>query len=592
MKQERSPLLILCRLLIISVITIPQSGFTLEPTLQTKPQQGALRQQPNILLLVAEDLSPRIGAFGDQLAKTPNLDSLAAKSITYTRAFTTAGVCAPSRAALITGQHQISFGAQHMRTTTGPLGKYFAQPPLKLRAFPELLRRDGYYTYTDNKLDYQFSGIRAGSGPFSLWDKDGAKDTQWRERKSGQPFFALINFLETHESGVMRPAGPPHSKSHAQTQQMRSRGGLIAAKVTDPADIILPPYYPDLPQVREDIARHYDNIHKMDQRVGHILQQLSADKLLENTIIIWTADHGDGLPRAKRELFDSGLHVPLIVHIPPSLQKIVGGSQTGSEENLHPGDKNPRLISFVDLAPTILNFAGVVPPDYLHGRSIFSQERTHIFASRDRIDEVMDRQRAVRSQQFKYIRSWYPAIPGGHTLAYRDNLDMVRAMRHAYEEGQLNHYQRRWFEATPREQLYDTQADPYELNNLVDDDRFAAQLHAHRLKLDDFLQRSGDTGAKSEQALRAQLLENNKIPVTPPPQIHKTDMGIVLAHPLGVSMGYRYSGEESWRLYTQPIPNINEISGFSPKPVHQALEAKAIRYGWHPSKVVKFVGQP
>jgi arylsulfatase A-like enzyme len=169
---------------------------------------------PNILLLVAEDMGARLGSYGDEHAKTPNLDALARQSTRFTQVYTTAGVCAPSRAALVTGQHQISFGAQHMRSSTAPLGRYLAQPPADLRALPELLRQLGYYTYTDGKLDYQFSGIRAGSGPFTLWDKEGESAEGWRERPEGKPFFALINLMQTHESGVMRADGKSYGQSH------------------------------------------------------------------------------------------------------------------------------------------------------------------------------------------------------------------------------------------------------------------------------------------------------------------------------------------------------------------------------------------
>ena len=207
-----------------------------------------LTERPNILLLIAEDLSPRIEPYGDDLAKTPNLTKLGTKSIRYTSAFTTAGVCAPSRASLITGQHQISFGAQHMRTSTSPLGKYLALPPDQVKAFPELLRKEGYFTFTDSKLDYQFSGIRSGSGPFTIWDSESASDTGWRDRNENQPFFGMINFFETHESGVMRPSGVPHSATHLATQLARLK--LVAPEVTNPHDVKLPPYYPDNHVVR------------------------------------------------------------------------------------------------------------------------------------------------------------------------------------------------------------------------------------------------------------------------------------------------------------------------------------------------------
>ena len=336
-------------------------------------------QQPNILLLVAEDLGTRLGSYGDTVAHTPNLDKLANNGARFTQVFTTAGVCAPSRAALITGQHQISFGAQNMRTSTGPLGPYFAQPPRSLRAFPEILRSQGYFTFTDRKLDYQFSGVYANSGPFTLWDSEGdlgqfpqtAAASPWHLRAKEQPFFGLINFLETHESGVMRATGKPHSQIHAGTQKFRQALGLVAPSKTDPNAIELPPYYPDLPEVRQDIARHYDNIRTMDAKVGAILAALEKDGLAESTIIVWTTDHGDGLPRAKRELLDTGIHVPMIIYVPEQLAKGTLAAlrpqvQGYSEDNN--AALTSQLISFVDLAPTILQLAGISPPDYLHGR--------------------------------------------------------------------------------------------------------------------------------------------------------------------------------------------------------------------------------
>ena len=527
--------------------------------------------QPNILLLMAEDLSPRIGSFGDKLADTPNIDQLAATGTRFTRVFTTAGVCAPSRAALITGQHQISFGGQHMRTSTGPLGEYFAQPDPQLRAFPEIMRSNGYFTFTDAKLDYQFSGVRAGSGPFTIWDRQGADDFAWRERAPDQPFFGLINFMETHESGVMRPDGEPHSAIHKATRQWRKAGNLVAPRQTSPSDVTLPPYYPDLPAVRADLARHYDNIRMMDARVGRIMLALKAEGLLSNTVVIWTTDHGDGLPRAKRELFDSGLHVPLILYLPPPLRKLVSSNQQ------HMPEQNDRLVSFVDLAPTILAMASIPAPDYLHGRSIFEDPRIYIFASRDRIDEISDRQRAVRDSRFKYIRSWHPDVPGGHTLAYRDNLDMVRAWRAAYQSGSLNSQQRRWFEPVGAEQLYDTVADPHELNNLAAVPGHEAVLATMRAALDAFLQKVGDTSEQPERDMREAMLVNGTVPETPAPTLHLDGELVTMHSDVDASIGYRFSGEPHWRLYRHPLPT----SSFEAP----LLEAKAVRYGWRESQV-------
>nr|MDJ0869567.1 sulfatase-like hydrolase/transferase [Myxococcota bacterium] len=277
---------------------------------------------PNLLLLVAEDLGPRIGAFGDPVARTPNLDRLAAEGVRYPNTFATAGVCAPARAALITGVHQISIGAQHMRASSRPAGGYQSVPPPEVKAFPELLRAAGYHTFVTAKLDYQFSGIRTGSGPFTIWD---AEDDAalWAGREAGQPFFGMLNFLETHESGLFLPLGHwPHSGMHLLVQLYRTwLFGLSGEDdPTPPEAVAVPPWLPDTPAVRADLARHYDNVRRMDAAVGAILARLEADGLADSTVVIWMTDHGDGLPRAKRELFDSGLRVPMIVRWPERLR--------------------------------------------------------------------------------------------------------------------------------------------------------------------------------------------------------------------------------------------------------------------------------
>ncbi len=567
MAPLRTALGISCLMLICSACALEDARVAAPPVTNSKASP-----RPNVLLLVAEDLSPRLGAYGDRVAQTPNLDALAGRSVRFTNVFTTAGVCAPSRAALITGLHQISFGAQHMRASTGPLGEYYAQPPSDVRAFPELLRAAGYFTFTDSKLDYQFSGIRAGSGPFTIWDIDGAGDTAWRQRAQDQPFFGMINFLETHESGVMRPDGPAHSESHRATQRMRASAGLMAPKVTAPAVIELPPYYPDVPEVRRDIARHYDNIAAMDARVGRILEALRQDGLANDTVVIWTSDHGDGLPRAKRELYDSGIHVPLLLHHP------------GDAQNA--GTVDERLVSFVDLAPTILELAGVAPPAYLHGRSMLTAApREYVFASRDRIDEVPDRQRAVRDARYKYIKSYRADLAAGHPLDYRDNLDMVRIWRTLFEDGELTGLQARWFQPQGAERLFDTQTDPHEIDNLAGKVSHAAHLQRLRRALERFQTRVGDTSETPEASLRAQYLDNGRVPVTPAPMLCRHDLrGDGDPPRIGVtgtvSVGVRAAGTaERWRLMTDPVTLDTP----------QGLEFRAVRYGWRPSNVIKIV---
>ncbi len=293
------------------------------PTPQTPA--SALRR-PNIVWISNEDMSPRLGAYGDTMARTPVLDRLARESIRYTRAFTTAPVCAPSRAAIITGMYQTAIGAQHMRTTEDRVpelpGPYLAVPPFYVKAFPEYLRAAGYYTTNRAKTDYQF-GV-----PFTIWDGLGP-NAHWRNRADkSQPFFSVFNLEVTHESQIF-PSSP-------------ARKGKPL--VTDPAKIQVPPYYPDTPAVREELARVYDNIADMDGQVGAILKQLEDDGLADNTIVFYWSDHGDGVPRAKRSLYDSGLRVPLMIRWPKALGSTVtpGFRQRRARQLHRPRADGPR----------------------------------------------------------------------------------------------------------------------------------------------------------------------------------------------------------------------------------------------------------
>ncbi len=523
--------------------------------------------KPNILLLMAEDLSPRIGAFGDPVAQTPHIDGLAERGVRFTNVFTTAGVCAPSRAATVMGMHQISIGAQHMRSS----GKdYHAVPPAEAKAFPELLRRHGYYTLTDGKLDYQFSNAMGG-GPFTIWDTQGRK-VGIEDAPLNKPFFAQLNFTVTHESGVFPPLGSwPNSITHFVMQVVRSILGwsIPEGKAVDPEAIVLPPYYPDTATVRADIARHYQNISAMDTQVGQILEYLQRSGLADNTIIIWTSDHGDGLPRAKRELYDSGLNVPMVVYWPEQFRP----------EHLRPGSVDSRLLSFVDLAPTILSLAGISAPANMHGQDMFDRtlpNRKFVYASRDRIDEVPDRQRAIRNSTFKLIRSYRPEQIGGHALAFRDNIPMMREMRALFEEGSLNSAQRRWFEAPGELRLFNTQSDPHELNNLADNPEYQRVLNELNSELDLWLDRVGDWSDDSEQDMIARFQPNGKQQVTPVPTVRiGSGRVIIQSRERHASLGYQLN-EGDWQLYSGPIP---AKSG-------DLVTAKAVRYGWVESEPI------
>ena len=531
----------------------------------------AVSERPNILLLVAEDLSPRLGAYGDDLAITPRLDELAARSVRYTQAFTTAGVCAPSRAALITGMHQNTIGAQHMRSSTFPGGGYYSVPPAHIKAFPELLRAAGYFTFTDDKLDYQFSGVRAHSGPPTLWSAEGRK-AHWQQRHDGQPFFGLVNFFVTHESGLFTPLGAwPNSATHLFVQGIRALqfGREPQRLAPDSADVTVPPYYPDTPAARQTIARHYGNIRYMDQQVGDILDALEAEGLADNTIVIWTSDHGDGLPRAKRELYHTGIHVPMIVFIP----------ERWRPAHVEPGSRSSTLVSFIDLAPTLLALAGVEIPGHLPGSNLLDSKRephAYVYAARDRIDEVEDRQRAVFDGRYKYIRSWHPDLPGGHSLAFRDNLELVRDMQRMRNEGKLNEVQQAWFRGNGEAQLYDLHNDPHEINNLASEPGYGMIRQRLEAALEKWLLESNDTVAVSEQSMRTALLCGQKRCQANAPLLTIRDGTVeIFAQQPGASLEYRIDTRE-WQLYTGPM-RIER---------GQRISARASRYGWLPSEAV------
>lgn len=531
-------------------------------------------ERPNILLLMAEDLSPRLATYGDSVAVTPNLDALAQQGVRYSNVFTTAGVCAPSRAAHILGMHQISTGTQHMRSSSRPEGGYVSVPPPEVKAYPELLRAAGYYTFTDGKLDYQFSGPRAGTGPASIWNSEDARDAGWRGRGKGQPFFGMQNFLATHESGIFRPLGSwPASGMHFMMQLMRWRHlDGSPPEAVSPADVKVPPYLPDTATVRADIARHYNNIALMDQQVGEVLEQLQADGLADSTIVIWTTDHGDGLPRSKRELFDSGIHVPMIIRWPEKFRP----------QWVEPGSVDQRMISFVDLAPTVLQLAGVDLPDYLHGRSIVDPEhepRQYVYASRDRVDEVEDRQRAVRDARFKYIRSWKPKQPGATGVDYRDNIDSMRELRELHAAGKLNANQRQWFEGPGVERLFDLHDDPHELNDLSLNPEYKQDLQRLRRAMGDWFRRVGDWSADSEAEMVAKFQPDGEQASTPEPELRiENDQLVITPAQPGHSLLYRLNAGD-WRLYSKPIA----IAGETDAPI----EAYAVRYGWKPSDIVR-----
>jgi len=511
--------------------------------------------KPNILILMAEDMSSRVGAFGDPVAVTPGLDKLAASGVRFPNTFTSAGVCAPSRAAHITGMHQISMGGQHMRTASFNPEAYQAVPPPEVKAYPEILRRNGYYTLTNHKLDYQFSSFGAGSGPFTIWDQEGA-NPDWNQREEGQPFFALINFGATHESQLF-------DKNVKKNQKK----GL--ASVVKPGHVSVPPYYPDTPTARKDIAQQYDNIFEMDKQVSELLAKLEADGLAESTIVIWTTDHGDGLPRAKREIYDSGIKVPMIIRWPDSLRP--KGSDVGSIDD--------RLVSFLDFAPSILTWAGLEIPDYMQGRPTMAdreENRQYIYASKDRLDEFPFRERVVRDQRYKYLYNYHAGEPGAKHIAYRDQLALMAELWVYFDEGRMSDQQSFWFKPRPQEEFYDLAFDPHEVNNLADDPAYLEELVRMRSAFAAWQAEVADLSELPEAEMVMTFWPDAEQPVTSEPVIRFEDGRVFLGCGTeGASIGYRLDGGH-WKVYSEPFA----------LPAGSSISAKAVRYGWRESTEV------
>jgi N-sulfoglucosamine sulfohydrolase len=527
-------------------------------------------RRPNIVWISNEDMSPRLGAYGDAIARTPVLDRLARESVRFTHAFTTAPVCAPSRAAIITGMYQTSLGAQHMRTTEDLVpelpGPYLAVPPFYVKAFPEYLRAAGYFTSNRAKTDYQF-GV-----PFTIWDDLGAA-AHWRNRADAkQPFFSVFNLEITHESRIF-PSSP-------------ARKGKPL--VTNLADLKVPPYYPDTPIVREELARMYDNIADMDGQVGEILKQLEDDGLAENTVVFYWSDHGDGVPRAKRSLYDSGLRVPLMIRWPKTLASGSGAA---------PGSVRDELVSFIDLAPTVLALAGVAIPTHLQGRVLVGPHAAPapdlVFAARDRMDIEYDMMRSVRDRRFLYIRNFAPELPYAGHIIYRNQSAIMQEWFRLQAERKLTGPAALWMRTQrPAEELYDTIDDPHQIRDLSADAKHGATLVRLRSALTAWMGRTGDQGLVNEPEMIQRMWPGGVQPETAQPYILprrttddptrqssmtiKEPMEVVIYVPTqGASVGYttEEGSTPQWRIYTGPILVDRPMT----------LRAKAIRYGYKES---------
>lgn len=530
----------------------------------------------NILWLVTEDMGPYIPPFGDKTVATPNLTRLAKEGVIFPNLYSTSGVCAPSRAAIATGMYPSSIGANHMRTTsytevTG-LPKYGAVPPAEVKMISELMRINGYYCTNNYKTDYQFKE------PVTAWDES-SPYAHWRNRAKDQPFFAVMNFTDTHESGLFEPYGNRQIETrHYYSGDRMYKWG--SGKKTEAETTIhlpkntkfkVPPYLVDNEVTQRDLWKMYNNIAEMDKQVGAVLKQLEDDGLLENTIIMFYGDHGGPLPREKRLIYDSGLNTPMIVRFP---------------DKINAGTKYNQLISFVDFAPTLLSLINEKPKEYMQGEAFLGayqskKPRTYIHAAADRFDGFTDAIRAVRDSQFKYIRNYKPEQGYYLPVAYREKIPAMQELLRLKSEGKLNDIQKQWFrENKPKEELFDCKNDPFELNNLADNPKYKDKLKELSSEMDRWLTTINDNPSLSEADLVKKLWNHQtEKPTTENPNVSFTANKVVITcKTKGASIGYKTNPKaDSWEIYSEPF----ELKA------NQNLVVQSHRIGYQPSEIIK-----
>jgi len=516
----------------------------------------------NLVWISAEDMSPWLGCYGDDTVPTPNLDRLAAEGVRYTNAFATTPVCAPGRSTLITGCWATEIGSMHMRTgkpsnaalsrnaeAYAGIPNYEAVPPPAVRCFPELLRARGWYCTNRSKTDYQFVA------PATTWDRSGGR-AHWRGRPDPeQPFFAVFNLGVTHESGTF-PARKP------------------TAKTCDPATVTVPPYLPDTATTRADIARTYDNIAALDRQVGGLLSELEQAGLLEHTVVMFFSDHGVGLPRGKRCVYDSGTRVPLIVRWPQALDR------RGVDD---------RVVSFVDFAPTALSICGVAAPAWMSGVAFagtHAEPGTGLaFIHADRMDSVRDRTRAVTDGRHRYVRNLMPERPRLYNVAYAENVSMMRDVHALRASGRATADQWQLVDPIkPDEEFYDLVADPHEVANLIDDPAHRTRIDEMRTRLDAWMDRTGDLGLIADEGamVRDRLWNGaSRKPRTaaamPTVESRTEGRAATITCPTpGASLGFRRHGEKAWTPVTGPVP-IGDAG--------EVIELLAHRIGFEPRRI-------
>lgn len=428
-----------------------------------------LAQKPNILWITIEDTSPEfIGCYGNENAHTPFIDLLGKEGVRFTNAFSTGTVCSPSRSTIITGVRTYEMGTGDHRSSY-PIPDF-------IKGFPSYLRQAGYYTTNNSKTDYNTSDSKRLIE--ESWNES-SNHAGWWGRKDGQPFFAVFNFMDSHQSRTMTW---PYQEYKTKVLDKLSPEESIKENAFD-----MPPFYRDDPQMRKQLARVYNSLKLTDNKIGALLARLRKNHLMDSTIIFFYGDHGEGIPRGKTNGIGLGYRVPFIIWFPPMYKHLSlwgTGSVTG------------ELTNFEDLAPTLLSLAGIRIPEYMKGRALLGKQKTSapqfIFGANDRSDESTDLERSVISGRYIYNRNFMAYIPTIRWIKYQEVADIQQLMREDYRHKKLNELQQALFLPRPAESMYDLKNDPWEVHNLIQDPAMQPLIDSMRTALRENIIRSKD----------------------------------------------------------------------------------------------------
>lgn len=444
----------------------------------TNKESAPSKARPNVLWLYVEDISPNLSCYGDSNVNTPNIDQLAANGVRFTNTIMPAPVCSPLRSAIITGAMQTTLGTHnhHSSRTQASMIKL----PDHVKTLPEIFRKEGYFTFNQGKDDYNFKYVRDSlySGEYKDNGMYGlvGKDIDWSLKRKDQPFFGQIQL---------------YGNKYIYSKTFQDR----VVRQIDSSALTLPVYYPQTDYMQEEWANYLESVELTDKTVGDIMAKLKADGILNNTYVFFFSDHGMRLWRHKQFLYEGGIKVPFTITYFDENGK---PAKVGKHEM---GAVQSDLISGLDIGTTSLGLADIAIPEYTEGQNFLDQAynpRDYVISARDRCDFTIDRVRSVRTENFKYIRNFYPDRPYMQP-SYRDAWEVTQRMRKAYEDGELNAIQARvWENVRPAEELYDLKNDPDELINLATNQDYEAELLKNRKILDNWIVATNDQGQYTE----------------------------------------------------------------------------------------------